>query len=123
MKISKHKIAAVLALFIGIMSVFAGLRVLLGISTPDYSILQWLVQYNVVVGAISIIVTFLIWTKNYLSKAAALIIFVAHSIVLVLLVSVFNEVAAVESMKAMGFRTTIWIIIVILNFKTFKNEI
>lgn len=118
MNFSKHKIASVLALLIGVMSVIAGSRVLLGISTPDYNILQWMVLYNVVVGIVSIAVSILIWLKNQLMMFASLMIAAAHTLVLILLVSVFSEVAADESMKAMLFRVGIWTTIVILNIKT-----
>lgn len=123
MKFTKHKIAAVLALFIGVMSVVAGSQVLLGYSTPDYNVLQWLVRYNVTVGVLSIGAAVLIWQKNKLNRASSLIIFAAHAIVLILLMTVFSEGAAIDSMKAMIFRSVIWITIIILNFKTYKNEI
>jgi len=123
MKIPKQKIAAALALFIGVMSVIAGSKVLIGNSTPDYNVLQWLVIYNVTAGFLSIGVAVMLWQKNKLSMASALMVFVAHAFVLLLLVTVFSEVAAVDSMKAMIFRSVIWITIIILNFKTSKNEI
>ena len=123
MKFRKQKIAAALALFIGVMSVIAGSKVLFGNSTPDYNVLQWLVIYNVTAGVISIGVAIMLWQKNKLSMASALMVFVAHAFVLVLLVTVFSEVAAADSMKAMIFRSVIWITIIILNFKTYKNEI
>ena len=122
MKLSKHKIAAALALFIGVMSIIAGSRVLLAISTPDYNVLQWLVIYNVITGALSVAVAVLIWQKSSLMTGSSLLIVVAHAIVLILLITVFSDVAAIDSKKAMIFRTVIWVIIIALNFKTSKNE-
>ena len=123
MKIIRNKIAAALALFIGVMSVIAGSKVLIGNSTPDYNVLEWLVIYNVTSGVLSIGVAIMLWQKSKLSMTSAIMIFVAHAFVLVLLVTVFSEVAAIDSMKAMIFRSVIWITIIILNFKTYKNEI
>ena len=123
MKLSKYKIAAALALFIGIMSVIAGSRVLFGNSSPDYNVLKWLVIYNVNAGILSIGVSVLIWQKNMLGMASSLVIFTAHALVLVLLITIFSEVAAIDSMKAMIFRSVIWITIIILNFKTYTHEI
>ena len=123
MKFTKHKIAAVLALFIGVMSVIAGSRVLLGYSAPDYNVLQWLVIYNVTVGVLSIGASVLIWQRSKLSRTSSLIIFAAHTFVLVLLMTVFSEDSAIDSMKAMAFRATIWSIIIMLVFKAKQDEI
>ncbi|MDO9137538.1 MAG: hypothetical protein Q7U21_06915, partial [Lutibacter sp.] len=51
-------IAAILALLIGGMSVVSGSKVLLGIDIKDYTVLNWLVIYNVIFGAISILVAY-----------------------------------------------------------------
>ena len=123
MKVSKHKIAAALALFIGVMSVIAGSRVLLSINVPDYNVLHWLVIYNVAAGVVSIAVAILIWQKSKLSIASSILVVAAHALVLILLITVFSEVAATDSMKAMIFRTTIWTAISVLVFKAKKDEI
>ncbi len=112
-----NKIASVLALFIGAMSVFAGTKVLLGIDTKDYAILNWLVLYNVIFGVVSIITAYLIWKNSLLSKKIVVFILVAHSC-MVLYLYFFNESVALESIKAMGFRTSIWIVISLLTFKS-----
>ena len=123
MKVSKHNIAAALALFIGVMSVIAGSRVLLSINVPDYNVLHWLVIYNVAAGVVSIAVAILIWQKSKLSIASSILVVAAHALVLILLITVFSEVAATDSMKAMIFRTTIWATISVLVFKAKKDEI
>ncbi len=113
MKILK-KIAAFLALFIGLMSVFSGSKVLLGIDTKDYTILTWLISYNVIFGIISIFTAYLIWRDNEKSKSLILFILAMHFIVFVYL-KYFSETVASESIKAMIFRTSIWILIAILS--------
>lgn len=123
MKFSKHKIAAALVLFIGTMSVIAGSSVLLGISTPEYNVLQWLVVYNVAAGILSIVVSILIWQKHPIMRSFSVMILTAHALVLILLITIFSDVSAADSMKAMLFRTVIWIAIAILVFKTSKNEL
>ena len=112
MKILK-KIAAILALFIGIMSVFAGSKVLLGIDTKDYTILTWLVIYNVIMGAVSLYAAFLIWKSDYRANNMITIILVLHLLVLLYL-NFISENAAHESKMAMVFRTVIWLVITIL---------
>lgn len=113
MKISK-KIAAVLALFIGVMSVFAGSKVLLGIDTKDYTILIGLVSYNVLLGVISIFVAYLIWQDKTIAKNLTLFILVMHFTVFIYL-KFFSTTVATESVGAMLFRTGIWIVIAVLS--------
>ncbi len=113
MKIFK-KTAAILALFIGLMSVFAGSKVLLGVDTKDYTILTWLVSYNVIFGLISIFTAYLIWRDNEKSKSLIFFILAMHFMVFVYL-NFFSETVASESVKAMIFRTSIWILIAIFS--------
>jgi len=108
------KIAAVLALFIGLMSVFAGSKVLLGIDTKDYNILTWLVSYNVIYGVISVFTAYLIWRGREISKTLILFILTSHFVVFMVL-KFFNNNAASESVKAMIFRTGIWLLIASLS--------
>jgi len=107
------KIASALALLIGAMSVFAGSKVLLGIDTKDYNILSWLVYYNVIFGLLSIITAYLIWSAKEKRKAFILFILSMHFIVFIYL-QFFSDVAASESIKAMIFRTSIWVLIAVL---------
>lgn len=112
MKIIK-KIAAILALFIGSMSVFAGLKVLLGIDSKDYNVLTWLVTYNVILGFISIFTAYFIWKGKEQSKHLILSILALHFIVFLYL-KLFSDTVASESIKAMIFRTSIWLLIAVL---------
>jgi hypothetical protein len=108
------KIAAVLALFIGLMSVFSGSRVLLGMDTKEYNILIWLVYYNVIYGVISVFAAFLIWKDKEKNKALTLYILASHFIVFIIL-KFFSSSAASESISAMIFRISIWTLIVVLS--------
>ena len=106
------KLAAVLALFIGMMSVVAGSKVLLGIDSKDYTILTWLVSYNVIFGFLSIFAAYLIWKGK--GKALTIFILASHFTVFLVL-KFFSNDAALESIGAMIFRTGIWALIVILS--------
>ena len=114
-----HKIAALLALLIGAMSVFAGSKVLFGIDTKEYTVLNWLVLYNVIFGVISIIAAYLLWKKSLFSKRIIIFILVAHTSITIYL-NFFNETVAPESIKAMGFRISIWVVISLLTLFTFN---
>ena len=107
------KIAAVIAGFIGIMSIFAGSKVVLGIDTKPYTVLLGLVVYNVVMGFVSIAVTIRIWNVRKKSKNGILFILVMHLLVFIYLKFVYVDVAS-ESISAMIFRISSWIVISLL---------
>jgi len=108
-----QKIASFLALLLGVISVFAGGKVLLGIDTKDYTIINWLVVYNVIFGFISIVAAYFIWKQKTQAKIIAFIILDMHFMVLLYL-KFMSTTAASESIKAMLFRVIVWVIIVLL---------
>lgn len=108
-----HIIGALLALFLGIMSTFAGTSVLLGAESKDYNVLQWLVIYNVVLGVISIVTAFLIWKNLSINKKLILVILGMHFSIFLYL-KFISETVAVESIQAMVFRVSVWVVIAIL---------
>ena len=113
-------IAAILALLIGIMSVISGSKVLLGIDIKDYTVLNWLVIYNVIYGAISILVAYFIWKNKSIAKKIIVFILASHTFITIYLYF-FNESVALESIKAMSFRIGIWILIYLLTYKKFNK--
>lgn len=108
------KIGAILALIIGIMSVFAGSKVLFGIDAKDYNVLTGLVIYNVVFGVISIVAAYFLWKEVRFGKWMAGLVLSSHVIVFLYL-TFFNDLAANESKMAMLFRISVWIAIVMLS--------
>ncbi len=108
------KTAAVLAFFIGLMSVIVGSRVLLEIDAKDYNVMVWLVTYNVIFGAISIVVAYFIWQGKKLGERLTIFILVMHFMVFLYL-KFISETVASESIKAMIFRTSVWVLIVVLS--------
>jgi len=111
-----YKIAAILALLIGIMSVISGSMVLLNYNIPNYNVLNWLVIYNVILGGISIIAAILMWKNNKSVRKIILAILISHLLVFLYLYFLSQEVA-VESIKAMCFRTSVWTVIFLLTYK------
>ena len=116
-----HKIAAIIALLIGIMSVISGSKVLMGIDIKDYTVLNWLVIYNVIFGAISIVAAFPIWKNNSIAKKMVVFILASHTFIAIYLY-IFSESVALESIKAMSFRISIWILIYLLTYNKFNKE-
>lgn len=112
--IYSNRTAAALALFIGMMSVLAGSMVLLSIDTKDYNILTWLVSYNVIFGFISIFAAYLIWQGREKSRTLTLFILFMHVLVFIYL-EFFSDTVATQSVKAMIFRISIWVLILLLS--------
>ncbi len=106
-----------LAGIIGIMSVISGSSVLLGLREVGYTVLNWLVVYNVAVGILSVITAFLIWNNFPLSKKIISLILCSHAAVMTYL-GFFSETVAIESIQAMIFRVGVWLIIFILVHRT-----
>ena len=113
-------IAAILALLIGIMSVISGSMVLLNYNIPNYNVLNWLVAYNVILGGITIIAAILIWKNNKSARKIILAILISHLLVFLYLYFISQEVA-LESIKAMGFRVSVWMVIFLLTYKKINN--
>lgn len=96
-------------LFAG-MAVVAGTRVLTGVDLPDYVMHPWLVWYNVVAGAIGIVVGVGLWWVRPWAVAATWILTAAHGSVLAAIAAwrVAGGAVADESLVAMTLRTLVW---------------
>ena len=116
MKRPLSKIAAVLAFVIGAMAVFAGGQVLLG-RDPGYYVIDWLPIYNLVMGALAVLVVApLIWRGSKWALPAALVTLAAHTLVMVILRTTYSDVVAPDSLRAMTIRIVAWLAIVALVF-------
>ncbi|MEJ2707418.1 MAG: hypothetical protein P8074_07380 [Anaerolineales bacterium] len=106
--------AAVLALVIGAMAIFAGGQVLLG-QLPDYYVIDWLPIYNFSVGVISALVTaIVIWKNTRYALPAAVATLSAHALVMIVLQTAYRDVVAPDSIRAMTVRIGVWIVILAL---------
>lgn len=116
MKLSATNIAAVLALTIGGMAIFAGGKVLLGI-LPDYNVINWLPVYNYTVGILTVsVISVLLWQNHRYARAAAVTAFTAHALVMAILLTSYRAVVAPDSLVAMTVRLIVWAIILALLF-------
>ena len=114
MKLSKMKVAAILAWIIGAMAVFAGGRVLSG-KLPSYTVIGWLPVYNFIAGVITVLATaVLIWRNSRYAMLAASATFSAHTVVMLILLTAFRPIVAFDSLVAMTVRMVVWIIILAL---------
>lgn len=112
MKTVYARIAAVLAVVIGVMGVAAGGPVLLG-RTPGWPVITWLPVYNFAAGAVTVLVTsILLWKNHRLAAAAALITLGLHTLVMIVLQTVYPDAVAAQSLQAMTIRIATWLAIV-----------
>jgi len=107
---------SLLGIIIGLLSILSGTKVLLGISSPTYSVLQWLVIYNVSLGVVSVFTGAGLWNLRSWAISLAALVAASHGFVLVLLTVFFvsGKSVAYQSIMAMLFRTTVWVGIFLL---------
>jgi hypothetical protein len=113
MNVLLPKLPPFLAFLVGAMSIAAGGMVMRG-WRPGYSILSWLPVYNFVVGLLTLVPAYLLWVNHRFALTASLAMFVLHTLVLLLLLTLFRGQAATQSIGAMSFRSVVWLIILAL---------
>lgn len=113
---NRHRLAALLAIIPGLLSIKEGGSVLLGLATKSYTVLPWLVWYNVVLGFASVIAGVGLWRQRAGSIKPATTILALHGLVFMILIILFAFKAPVSiiSILAMLFRTSVWIVIIAL---------
>lgn len=111
-----NRIASILAFVIGAMAVFAGGKVLLGI-LPDYYVINWLPVYNYTVGILTVFVTAaLIWVDGKLARPVAIATLGIHVLAMLILLTAYQNVVAIDSIVAMTVRIVVWLVILGLMF-------
>jgi len=122
----RDRVASILAIVLGLLTIREGGAVLLGFSKPDYVVLPWLVWYNVAMGAVSVAAGAGIWTKRGWSGVLALNILTFHAIVFIGLFAMrqLGQAVAAQSLFAMLFRTFAWVVIYsLISWKRQKNNL
>ncbi len=110
---NKHRLAALLALVIGLLTVVEGGIVLLGLETKPYPVLPWLLRYNVAMGFVSLAAGQGLWREQRRAETLSRIIRNCHGLVFLSIAAMhlFGMTVAVNSIMAMLLRTVIWIVI------------
>ena len=93
----------------GVATLFAGGRVLLG-SDPGYQVFPPLLVFNTTMGLAYLVVGILIWRSPRLGRSGAGTIFILNVGALITVVVVYRTGGgvAVDSLRAMSFRTGVW---------------
>jgi hypothetical protein len=112
----RDRVAAILAIVLGLLTIREGGSVLLGLTVPSYPVLPWLVWYNVAMGVVSVVAGAGMWWKAEWSITLAVNILMFHGIVFAGLIGLeqFGQTVSRISIFAMMFRTFTWIVIVSL---------
>lgn len=113
---NKYRVASILALTIGLLSIKEGGGVLLGWTTKAYTILPWLVWYNVLLGVLSVVTGVGFWQMRGWGIRYAATIVSLHAVVLVIVAVLYalTDAAALASVLAMLIRTAVWTAIIFL---------
>lgn len=107
------KLPSLLAFLVGAMSILAGGMVLRGWQ-PGWNVIRWLPVYNFAVGLWTLIPAYLLWINHRAALAASIVTFGLHAVVILLLLTVFRNTAAFQSLGAMTFRVAAWVAILAL---------
>lgn len=103
--------AAAVGVLFGVATVMAGGRVLLGISDPGYVVFRPLLIYNTGMGVAYVAAGVAMLRCLRCGTRAAAIVFALNLLVLVAIFAVYSSggAVAVESLRAMSFRTAVWL--------------
>lgn len=116
------KTAAAIAFIIGAMSIVAGGQVILG-KGMDYNVIGWLLKYNFILGMLSSFFTAIVIWKGYkIAFPAAIATLTAHATAFLLLLTAFRDEVAPDSIGAMIFRISVWLIILGLMVNAARKE-
>ena len=107
--------AAAVAVLFGIVTLFAGGRVLLG-TDPGYQVFRPLLIYNTAMGVAYVAAGLILWRGAMSGRFAAGLIFLLNLLALIGIVLVHRTGGgvAVESLRAMSFRTLVWLLLWLL---------
>lgn len=113
--------AGVAAVLFGLVTIAAGARVLAG-ADPGYVVFRPLLVFNTVMGAAYVLAGVGIWMNARWGTHAAGAIFAVNAAVLVLVISLYinGDAVAIDSARAMAFRTAAWLalVVVLLRIRT-----
>ena len=124
MKITQTVLAFVATLF-GLVTIFAGTRVLLG-SDPGYIVFRPLLIYNTTMGIVYVAAGIIIWRNFKQGMNVAAVIFFLNLVVLAVIYFLYTKgnLIAVDSLRAMSLRTVVWLaLLALLGWLSRRNKL
>jgi hypothetical protein len=112
-QMKRDRVASILAVVLGLLSVREGGSVLVGLTKPAYHVIPWLVWYNVAMGAVSVVAGIGMWMRRAWSINLSVNVLAFHGIVFLGLIGMrqYGQEVAMNSIFAMMFRTFTWMVI------------
>lgn len=107
---------SIFAFILGIFTFIDGLQILFNITIPDYKVLHWLLYYNLIMAVVTIIAGIGFWRGHKPAILLAGILAVGHTIVMIMILTAFADLAALKSQIAMTVRSIAWILIFAISF-------
>ncbi len=122
MKKSINRITSIVAVIFSAISLIEGLRVLFGISVPNYIVFTPLLIYNIIMGGIGIFVGIQIFQQhiNSLRNSSVVMLFHTSILITISLLYSFGSVVSAHSVDAMLVRAGLWLAITITLWITNK---
>ncbi|HET54638.1 MAG TPA: hypothetical protein ENN33_05410 [Ignavibacteria bacterium] len=112
-----RKVISIFSFILGFLTFMDGLPILFQINIPDHSVINWLLYYNLLMAAVTIAAGAFFWRGEKLSIQSSGILAIGHTIVMMMILTVFADSAAAKSQIAMTVRSITWIVIFILSLK------
>ncbi len=110
-----NKTASVLAFIIGAMAIVAGGQVVFFNGTKEYTIIEWLPPHNLIIGVMTVAVTaVLLWKKSKYGLTAVIATLSIHIMTMLVLLTAYAGIVAIDSLVATTVRIVIWAIILTL---------
>lgn len=108
-----QKVIAIIGIGFGLLTIFIGGQTLLGYSDTGYVIFLPLLIFNTVMGFVYVGSGSIIWRDLNLGIPAAKMVFLVNfaALILILIVYFLGGTVATESLKAMSFRTAVWLLL------------
>jgi hypothetical protein len=108
-----RRILAIGGVAFGVLTLFAGGRVLLAGADPGYVVYRPLLVFNTMMGVAYIVVGAALWRAVHWSARAAGTMVVVNLAVLVVIGVLYatGGAVAVDSLRAMAFRSVIWFVL------------
>lgn len=105
-------VLAGVAVVFGVVTIFAGARVLFG-ADPGYVVFRPLLIYNTGMGFVYLIAGLLAWRCLACGRRVAAAIFVLNLLVLAAIAALHagGSAVATQSLAAMGFRAVVWLLL------------
>lgn len=110
-----RRLMAVIAIAFGLLTIFAGGRVLFGGVDPGYVVFRPLLAFNTVMGVVYAIAGVALWRDRHRSVRAAGMIVALNLAALGTIVVLYSSGGgvAVDSLRAMTFRSAVWLALLV----------